>query len=151
MFGMAKDTSKAKGKKPADETADEKAATPARPGTSGTENLLMTTRRQASEQFKKAERAERAYLAKKNASRARQNYNETKTHFKAAFSHFGQGCKGIFSVIRAAPYLVSEKKEARRKKREAAQRERDLKRKRKLEEALAREGREGTQNDSDVD
>lgn len=40
-----------------------------------------------------------------------------------------------------------EKKEARRKKREVAQRERDLKRKRKLEEALARE----TQTDSDVD
>lgn len=147
MFGMAKDTSKAKGKKPAEETTDEK-ATAARPGTSGTENLLMTTRRQASEQFKKAERAERAYLAKKNATRARQNYNETKTHFKKAFSHFGQGFKGIFSVIKATPHLVSEKREARRKKRETAQRERDLKRKRKLEEALAREG---TQTDSDVD
>lgn len=48
MFGMAKDASKAKGKKPAEEIPDEK-ATPARPGTSGTANLLMTTRRQASE------------------------------------------------------------------------------------------------------
>ncbi|KAH8681133.1 hypothetical protein BX600DRAFT_429104 [Xylariales sp. PMI_506] len=109
-----------------------------RPGTSGTENLLITTRRQASEQFAKAHRAEKAYRAKKRAELARNNYTETKDHFKSAFKHFGLGFKGIFSVVAAVPYIIGEKREKRRKKSEAAKRQRDLEKKKKLEEALAR-------------
>lgn len=121
--------------------ADEKDL-PKRPGTSGTENLLITNRRTASEQLQKAQRAERAYRAKKHASLARTNYNETKTHFKEAFSHFGSGFKGLFSVIRAIPYLIGEKREARRKNTDAKKRQRDLEKKKKLEEALARQSAE---------
>ncbi|KAK8051270.1 hypothetical protein PG993_002655 [Apiospora rasikravindrae] len=142
---MAKDATskkggkgKGKGKETESEISEKPLPTP-RPGTSGTENLLITNRRQASEQFQKAARAEKAYRAKKHATAARANYNETKAHFKEARTHFAQGCKGVFSVVRAIPYLVSEKKEARRRARDTARRQRDLERKKKLEEALARQ------------
>ncbi|KAF7557449.1 hypothetical protein G7Z17_g652 [Cylindrodendrum hubeiense] len=110
-----------------------------RPGTSGTENLLMTTTRQASEHYSKAQRAEKAYRAKKHATLARANYNETKAHFKDGFSNLWQGIKGIFSVLGSIPYLISEKRENRRRAADMKTRERNLERKRKLEEALAKE------------
>ena len=47
-----------------------------RPGTSGTEMLLTTNRRQASANFKKAQRAERTYKAKKRTQLARLEYND---------------------------------------------------------------------------
>ncbi|ETS82591.1 hypothetical protein PFICI_04467 [Pestalotiopsis fici W106-1] len=128
---------------------DEKPLPLKRPGTSGTENLLITNRRQASEQYLKAQRAEKAYRSKKHATRARESYNETKTHFREAFSHFGQGFKGIFSVIKAIPYLVGEKREQRRKAADSKKRQRDMERKKKLEEALARQSHEDDGEDQD--
>ncbi|KAK8106237.1 uncharacterized protein PG998_003297 [Apiospora kogelbergensis] len=152
---MAKDaTSKKGGKKgkgkETPEISEKPLPTP-RPGTSGTENLLITNRRQASEQFQKAHRAEKAYRAKKHATAARENYNETKAHFSEARSHFAQGCRGVFTVIRAVPYLLSEKREARRRARDQARRQRDLERKKKLEEALARQHTADSENESDED
>ncbi|KAK6827874.1 hypothetical protein PG990_009514 [Apiospora arundinis] len=142
--------SKGKGKETTSEISEKPLPTP-RPGTSGTENVLITNRRQASEQFQKAQRAEKAYRAKKHATAARENYNETKAHFAEARTHFAQGCKGIFAVVRAVPYLVSEKREARRRARDAARRQRDLERKKKLEEALARQHTADSENESDED
>ncbi|ORY62954.1 uncharacterized protein BCR38DRAFT_345436 [Pseudomassariella vexata] len=140
---MAKATpsadSKGKGRgKPAPLEGVEKAL-PTRPGTSGTEHLLITNRRQASEQFVKAQRAEKAYRAKKHASLAKYNYADTKGHFKESFTHCGLGMKGLVSVIRAVPYLIRDKREKRRQKAELAKRQRDLERKKKLEEELARQ------------
>jgi hypothetical protein len=136
---MAKETPK---EKSSSNASDEKPLPLVRPGTSGTENLLITNRRQASEQFMKAQRAEKAYRAKKHATLARHNYNETKAHFKEAFSHFKQGFRGLFSVVSAIPHLVGEKREQRRKAAEAKKRQRDLEKKKKLEEALARQSQE---------
>ncbi|KXJ88027.1 hypothetical protein Micbo1qcDRAFT_167125, partial [Microdochium bolleyi] len=53
-----------------------------RPGTSGTANILLQTREQASENFVKAQRAEKAYITRKKVALARGNYDNTKTHFK---------------------------------------------------------------------
>ncbi|KAK8042729.1 hypothetical protein PG994_013212 [Apiospora phragmitis] len=153
---MAKDSTskkdrkgKGKGKEAEAEVSEKPLPTP-RPGTSGTENVLITNRRQASEQFQKAARAEKAYRAKKHATAARANYNETKAHFKEARAHFARGCKGIFTVVRAVPYLVSEKQEARRRARDQARRQRDLERKKKLEEALARQNTVDDDDRSDM-
>ncbi|KAF5529300.1 hypothetical protein FMEXI_14233, partial [Fusarium mexicanum] len=71
-------------------------------------HLLMTTRRQASEQYAKAAKAEKAYRTKKRAALARANYNETKTHFKEAFSHLWLALKGVFPAIKNSRYLVGE-------------------------------------------
>ncbi|KAK9420634.1 hypothetical protein SUNI508_00725 [Seiridium unicorne] len=132
---MAKETPKEK----SSNASEEKALPIPRPGTSGTENLLITNRRQASEQFIKAQRAEKAYRAKKQATLARHNYNETKAHFKESASHFKLGVKGLISVVRAIPHLIGEKREERRKQAEAKRRQRDLEKKKKLEDALARQ------------
>ncbi|KAI0132161.1 hypothetical protein BJ170DRAFT_592136 [Xylariales sp. AK1849] len=133
---MATEVTNPKGK--AKEGEEKPLPTP-RPGTSGTENLLITNRRQASEQFVKAQRAEKAYRAKKHASLARHNYNDTKTHFKESFSHFRLGMNGLFSIVKATPYLIGEKREDRRKRAETTKRQRDLEKKKKLEEVLARD------------
>lgn len=52
------------------------AAEPARPGTSGTEMLLVNNRRRASQRYKEASRKERDYKTKKRSASARANYNE---------------------------------------------------------------------------
>jgi hypothetical protein len=132
LFEMAKDK-KASGSK------DGEADSPQRPGTSGTENLLITNRQAASEQFAKAQRAEKAYRARKHATAARESYNETKAHFRDGFRHLGQGIAGVFAVIRSIPYLFIEKREDRRRQAESRQRQRHLEQKKKLEEALARD------------
>lgn len=152
---MAKDKTKGRKKVAVDAEAGagdkdgEKPLPLKRPGTSGTENMLMTTRREASEQFAKAQKAERAYRSKKQATLARQNYNETKEHFREGFSHLGQGIKGIFAVLMSIPYLISEKREQRRKAGDAKRRQRDLERKKKLEEALARQAEEAGDDDAE--
>ncbi|KAI5465068.1 hypothetical protein BGZ63DRAFT_379293 [Mariannaea sp. PMI_226] len=110
-----------------------------RPGTSGTENLLITNRRQASQQYIKAQRAERAYRTKKHATLAHANYNETKAHFHQAFFHFKLAMKGFFSVLKSAGYLIGEKRENRRQIADTKKRQKNLEKKMKLEEVLAKE------------
>ncbi|KAI1342319.1 hypothetical protein F5Y15DRAFT_412830 [Xylariaceae sp. FL0016] len=142
-MAKAKDTASVKGKA----KDGEKLPEAKRPGTSGTMNNLITNRRQASENFAKAQRAEKAYRAKKQAAIARANFNETKTHFREAFSHLKLGFKGAFSVVRAVPHLVSEKREARRKQADQKKRERHLEQKKKLEEELARQSTAGDEEE----
>lgn len=149
---MAKKPSKDTAKDPVkgkEEEEPEKPLPTPRPGTSGTENLLITNRRQASEQFAKAQRAEKAYRAKKHATLARHNYNETKTHFKEAFSHLKLGAKGLFAVVKAVPYLLGEKRENARNKSDAKKRQRAMDQRKKLEEVLAREARESSEEKDD--
>ncbi|KAI0145086.1 hypothetical protein GGR57DRAFT_320892 [Xylariaceae sp. FL1272] len=111
----------------------------ARTKSTGTINLLVETRRQASDQYMRAQRAETAYRTRKNATIARTTLNETKTHFKEGFSHFGAGFKGLFSVLRATPYLVGERREQWRRKSDAKNRQRAEEQRKKLDEKIARE------------
>ncbi|KAI1260437.1 hypothetical protein F5Y18DRAFT_432201 [Xylariaceae sp. FL1019] len=110
----------------------------ARAKSTGTINLLVETRRQASDQYMRAQRAETAYRTRKNATIARTTLNETKTHFKEGFSHFGAGFRGLFSVLRATPYLVGERCEQRRRKRDAQKRKRAEEQRKKLDEKITR-------------
>ncbi|RGP63987.1 hypothetical protein FSPOR_8315 [Fusarium sporotrichioides] len=110
----------------------------ARPTSSATMLNLATTRKAASEQFAQAAKAEKAYRIKKKATMARANYNETKEHFREAFSHFKLAFKGLFSVIANMTYLISEKREIRKQAAERKAHEKNLERKKKLEEQLAK-------------
>lgn len=104
---------------------------PKRPGTSGTENLLMTSRRQAAQEFQKAQKAEQNYRSKKRATVARKNYHDAKGHFKESGRHLKLGFKMLSGAVKAIPYIFAEKKEERRRARAAASRKR-------LEEQLAK-------------
>ncbi|KAI0484660.1 hypothetical protein GGR56DRAFT_669194 [Xylariaceae sp. FL0804] len=110
-----------------------------RPGTSGTEHLLVTNRRQASENLARATRAERAYRNRKQATLARANFEATKSHFRAVGTHLRLGCGGLLSAARAVPHLVGERRENRRRTADARRRQRHLEQKRRLEEELARQ------------
>ncbi|KAM0342523.1 hypothetical protein ACHAPU_009497 [Fusarium lateritium] len=110
----------------------------ARPASSCTEILLLSNRKEASEQFVKASRAEKAYRTNKKATLARANYNETKEHFREAFSHFRLAFKGLFSSIKNMTYLFGERSEIKRQEAEKKKREKNLERKKKLEEQLAK-------------
>lgn len=57
-------------------TPDPSSESPARPGTSGTEMLLVNNRRRASRRLKEASRKEREYKTKKRSEGARTKYNE---------------------------------------------------------------------------
>ncbi|KAI1283493.1 hypothetical protein F5Y07DRAFT_394401 [Xylaria sp. FL0933] len=122
---------------PKDKT-EEPPTTHKRKKSTGTINLLVETRRQASDDYIRAQRAEKAYRMRKNATIARTTLRETKTHFKEGFAHLWQGVKGLLAVARAAPYLVGERREIYRRKSEAKQRVRAEDMRRKLDEKLAR-------------
>jgi hypothetical protein len=104
----------------------------ARPGTSGTEMLLVSNRREASKQLEKAQRAENTYKAKKRASAARKDFQSARQHFKESAQHFKAGFAMIISSIKSLPYMYSDKMEARKRDRAMASRK-------KLEERLAKE------------
>ncbi|EON97685.1 hypothetical protein UCRPA7_6838 [Phaeoacremonium minimum UCRPA7] len=110
-----------------------------RPGTSGTEALLVTNRRRASEKYQQAQRAERTYKAKKRSAAARANYVEAKTHFKESARHFKAGMSMTLSVVKCVPYMFSEKSAERKRIADEKKRKRAMEKKKKWEEALAKE------------
>ncbi|KAK3294734.1 uncharacterized protein B0H64DRAFT_375491 [Chaetomium fimeti] len=132
-----------------DPSTDGQKQKPQRPGTSGTEAALKVSRRQASEKFRQAERAERAYRAKKRSAATRANYADAKDHFRQAREHFGLGFKLLSAVVKGWPYVLREKREARRLRGEEEKRRKVLEMKRRLDEKLgegeggARDGEEG--------
>ncbi|TGJ84269.1 hypothetical protein E0Z10_g4486 [Xylaria hypoxylon] len=117
----------------------------------GTINLLIETRRQASDDYMRAQRAEKAYRTRKNATIARTTLRETKTHFSQGFEHLGKGFKGLFAVARAAPYLAGEQREIWRRKVDAKKRMRAEEMRSKLEKKLATEytGVEGDEEEAE--
>ncbi|CAM1511484.1 Fc.00g089970.m01.CDS01 [Cosmosporella sp. VM-42] len=128
---------------------EEKPLPETRPGTSGTEMLLMTNRRQASVRYQKAHRAEKAYRAKKRATAARQDFHDARGHFKESARHFGTGLKMVFGVVKSVPYIFGEKREARRELADQKKKTKALEKKKKLEERIARdegETEEGTES-----
>ncbi|KAI1299468.1 hypothetical protein F5Y03DRAFT_250626 [Xylaria venustula] len=120
------------------ENAEETLTNHKRKKSTGTINLLIETRRQASDDYLRAQRAEKAYRMRKNATIARTNLRETKTHFSQGFEHLGKGFKGLLAVIRAAPYLVGERQEIWRRKSQAKKRIRAEDMRKKLDEKLSR-------------
>jgi len=118
-----------------------------RPGTSGTEALLVTNRRRASENYQRAHRAEKAYRAKKRASAARRDFQSARDHYREAWSHLKQGLSVSLAVVRGAPYLLGEKREQRRIKGDENKRRKALGRKKRLEEKLARESEDADKED----
>ncbi|KAI0471007.1 hypothetical protein GGR56DRAFT_678287 [Xylariaceae sp. FL0804] len=130
-------------------------ASHARHKSSGTINVLMEKRRAASDQYADARRAEAAYLTKKNATRAREGLDDTKSHFRQALAHLGAGFRGLLDVLRALPYLLGERREQWGKRAEARRRGRAEEQRRRLEEKLARgqagegEGEEGDEEKKD--
>ncbi|RWA04420.1 hypothetical protein EKO27_g10684 [Xylaria grammica] len=118
----------------------------------GTINLLVETRRQASDEYMRAQRAERAYRMRKNATMARTTLRETKSHFRQGFEHLGKGFKGLLAVARAVPYLAGERREIWRRKAEAKKRMRAEEMRNKLEKKLAREyaGAEGEEEEAET-
>ncbi|KAI1126919.1 hypothetical protein F5Y10DRAFT_202553 [Nemania abortiva] len=104
----------------------------------GTIDLLVETRRRASDEYARAQRAEKAYRARKNATIARTTLRETKGHFTEGFAHLAMGVKGLWAVARAAPYLLSERRETWRRRKEARKRLRAEEMKSRIEERLSR-------------
>ncbi|KAK4103544.1 hypothetical protein N658DRAFT_522221 [Parathielavia hyrcaniae] len=113
-----------------------------RPGTSGTEAALKTTRRRAMENLRQAERAERAYRARKRSAVTRANYADAGDHFRQAREHFALGVRLLAAVVRGWPYVLRDKREARRVRAEERKRVRVLEMKRRLDEKLGADSAE---------
>ncbi|KAK4238183.1 hypothetical protein C8A03DRAFT_15324 [Achaetomium macrosporum] len=114
---------------------------PKRPGTSGTEAALKITRRRASQKLRQAERAERLYRAKKRSAATRANYADAKDHLRQAKEHFKLGFKLLVAVVKGVPYVLREKHEVKRLKKEEEKRKKVMEMKQRLDEKLA--GAEG--------
>jgi hypothetical protein len=136
-------------KAPEPPPAHEKPKAAMRPGTSGTEALLVTNTRKASDRFKQAQRAERTYIAKKRSAIARANFSDAKSHYKESASHLKSAITLTFAVMRMSPYLVSEKNEARQLKADERKRRRLQDQQKRLEEQIARDQRTTEHSDSD--
>ncbi|KAJ4416471.1 hypothetical protein N0V82_006736 [Gnomoniopsis sp. IMI 355080] len=124
---MARETS------PTTSANGDAAAEPARPGTSGTEMLLVNNRRRASHRLKEASRKERDYKTKKRSASARANYNEAGLH------HNWAGAKLTWGVIASAGYLFRDKNDKLKRESEEKRKLRALEKQRKLEEKQRRE------------
>ncbi|KAH6635236.1 hypothetical protein B0J18DRAFT_406797 [Chaetomium sp. MPI-SDFR-AT-0129] len=122
-----------------------------RPGTSGTLAALQTTRRQASEKFRQADRAERTYRATKWSAAARANRAEAGDHFRQSRQHFTLGCRLLVEAVRGWPYVLRERREARRVKAEEAKRKKVLEMKKRLDEKLGEAKDEDREGKKDVE
>jgi hypothetical protein len=62
---------------------------------------LRADRRAASSAFQRAQRAEAAYRAKRQATAAKTNLQSSRAHFKASFTSFKLGCQFLWGGIGA--------------------------------------------------
>jgi hypothetical protein len=139
LFKMAREPSAPKDKN-ASKTGQKPLPEPnERPGTSGTELLLVTNRRQASAKFQQAQRAERTYIAKKRSAAAKTDFSTAKDHYRQSLHHLKMGISLSFSVVKSVPYYFSGKSEARRAKADERRKQRLIAMRKTLEEELARE------------
>jgi hypothetical protein len=144
LLGMArKDKAAADKDKPlpapdasADETGSENRTPQRRPGSSATEVLLSSKTREASAYYKRAQQAEQAYRYKKRAAGAKERRQSILVHFKQSAHHFTEGVKAVLSTIAAIPAVMKADRHDRKAKSEAKKRERDLEKRKKLDERL---------------
>jgi hypothetical protein len=128
---------------------------PKRPGTSGTELLLTTNRRTASEQYAAAQRAEAAYKAKKRSAGARQHRIEAKDHLKQGTWHLKEFVKSSVKMVAAVPWMLRGWREGRQDRNEEKAVARFEKKRAKMEEAIkkreAMKGKEEKDAEADVE
>lgn len=139
---MARETPKpgsSEGSNPSENGAASTSAEPQRPGTSGTEMLLVNNRQRASVRLRDAQRKERAYKTKKRSTQARANWGAAKQHFKEGFAHNMNGFKLTWRVVSSVGYLFRAKNDKLKAEAEEKRKMRAADKQRKLEEKLRRE------------
>lgn len=144
VFSMARKDKAAVGKdKPlpdpdaaADDESSEERDPKRRPGSSATEVLLSTKTREASANFKRAQQAEQAYRFKKRAAGAKEKRKSILVHFRQSGHHFKEGVKAIISSVAAIPAIMKASRHERKGKADAKKRERDMEKRKKLDERL---------------
>lgn len=142
---MARETPKSGSSDGANSNASENggaastSAEPQRPGTSGTEMLLVNNRQRASVRLRDAQRKERAYKTKKRSSAARANWTQAKQHFREGLSHNANGMRLTWRVVSSVGYLFRAKNDKLKAEAEEKRKMRAADKQRKLEEKLRRE------------
>lgn len=137
---MARETPKpgsSEGSNPSENAAT--TTEPQRPGTSGTEMLLVNNRQRASVRLRDAQRKERAYKTKKRSTQARANWGQAKQHFSEGLAHNANGLRLTWRVVSSVGYLVRAKNDKLKAEGEEKRRLRAADKQRKLEERLRRE------------
>lgn len=139
---MARETPKpgsSEGSNPSESGAAAATTEPQRPGTSGTEMLLVNNRQRASVRLRDAQRKERAYKTKKRSTQARANWGQAKQHFSEGFAHNMNGVKLTWRVVSSVGYLFRAKNDKLKSEAEEKRKLRAADKQRKLEERLRRE------------
>ncbi|TVY57396.1 hypothetical protein LCER1_G000823 [Lachnellula cervina] len=114
-----------------------------RPGTSGTELGLRANRRAASTAFQRAQKAEQAYRAKRQATNARDAGRDAKAHFRESGVQFLAGWRKGVCAVKCVPGVLREKRGNWNSKREVRGQEKALAKRKKLEEKMKRVEKEG--------
>ncbi|KAF2704446.1 hypothetical protein K504DRAFT_461206 [Pleomassaria siparia CBS 279.74] len=114
-------------------------SSPKRPDTAGTELLLVTDRRTASAKYLAAQRAEKAYKAKKRTAGVAKHRVDAKAHFRQSAHHLNEGMKSSWRIVATLPWMARGWKERRVEKKELKSREKEMEKKRKSEERIARQ------------
>lgn len=136
---MARETPKPGSSEGSNPSENGASAEPQRPGTSGTEMLLVNNRQRASVRLRDAQRKERAYKTKKRSTQARANWGAAKQHFKEGFAHNMNGFKLTWRVVSSVGYLFRAKNDKLKAEAEEKRKMRAADKQRKLEEKLRRE------------
>lgn len=140
---MARETPKSGSSDGAPSNASESGAAaatePQRPGTSGTEMLLVNNRQRASVRLRDAQRKERAYKTKKRSTQARANWTQAKQHFREGLSHNMNGARLTWRVVSSVGYLFRAKNDKLKAEAEEKRKMRAADKQKRLEEKLKRE------------
>lgn len=102
--------------------------------------LLKTDRRTASARYLAAQRAEQSYKAKKRTAGVAQHRLDAKENLRLSAHHLKEGAKNVWKIVAAVPWMVRGWRGRRQEAKEKERRERDLTKKRELEERIARRG-----------
>lgn len=76
---------------------------------STTELLLRSDREKSATAYRRAQKAEAEYRAKKDAERSRNDYKSSKSHIKTSCHELKLGLKTAFSSVKTSPAVLKEK------------------------------------------
>ncbi|KAM3418022.1 hypothetical protein BST61_g6232 [Cercospora zeina] len=113
---------------------EEAASLPPAPST--TELTLRGEREKSQTAYERAQKAEAAYRAKKQAERARVDYKNSKGHLKTSCVEFKKGLQTAFSSARSSPAVLKERQHNAGNRKVVKKQEREEEKLKKLAEKM---------------
>ncbi|KAF2207221.1 hypothetical protein CERZMDRAFT_88787 [Cercospora zeae-maydis SCOH1-5] len=118
------------------ENPEGEAAATLPPAPSTTELTLRGEREKSQTAYERAQKAEAAYRAKKQAERARVDYKNSKGHLKTSCAELKKGLQTAFSSARSSPAVLKERQHNAGNRKVVKKQEKEAEKMKKLAEKM---------------